>query len=111
MPEYFLDGNKVLTKSLDIADCFNKFFANVGPTLANSIEGPMGQSYKDFLKTKIESNFSFNTIDNSHVLNLIKKLKPKTSFGHDGLSSIMLKDIATSVSPLLTCIINQSLCT
>ena len=111
MPEYFLDGNKVLTKSLDIADCFNKFFANVGPTLANSIEGPMGQSYKDFLKTKIESNFSFNTIDNSHVLNLINKLKPKTSFGHDGLSSIMLKDIATSVSPILTCIINQSLCT
>ena len=111
MPDYFLDGNKVLTENVDIANCFNNFFANIGPTLANSIKGPMGQSYKDYLKTKIESNFSFDTVDNTYVLNLINKLKPKTSFGHDGLSSIMLKDIATSVSPILTCIINQSLCT
>ena len=50
-------------------------------------------------------------MDNSYVLKLINKLKPKTSFGHDGLSSIMLKDIALSVSPIITCIINQSLCT
>ena len=111
MPDYFLDGNKVITENVDIANCFNNFFANIGPTLANSIKGPIGQSYKDFLKTKIESHFSFNTVDNSYVLNLINKLKPKPSFGHDGLSSIMLKGIATSVSPILTCIINQSLCT
>ena len=111
MPDYFLDGNKVLTENIDIANCFNNFFANIGPTLANSIKGPMGQSYKDYLKTKIESSFSFNTVDNSYVLKLINKLKPKTSFGYDGLSSIMLKDIALSVCPIITCIINQSLCT
>ena len=111
MPDYFLDGNKVLTENVDIANCFNNFFANIGPTLANSIKGPMGQSYKDYLKIRIESNFSFDTVDNGYVLNLIKKLKPKTSSGHDGLSSIMLGDIAVSVSPILTCIINQSLCT
>ena len=111
MPDYFLDGNKVLTENVDIANCFNNFFANIGPVLANSIKGPMGQSYKDYLKTKIESNFSFNTVENCYVLNLINKLKPKTSSGHDGLSSIMLKDIAISISPILTCIINQSLCT
>ena len=111
MPDYFLDGNKILRVNVDIADCFNKFFANVGPNLANSIKGPMGQSYKDYLKKKMESIFSFNTVENGYVLKLIQRLKSKPSFGHDGLSSIMLKEIANYISPILTCIINQSLCT
>ena len=111
MPDYFLDGNKIIRENVDIADCFNKFFANVGPNLANSIKGPMGQSYKDYLKKKMESIFSFNTVENGYVLKLIQMLKSKPSFGHDGLSSIMLKEIANYISPILTCIINQSLCT
>ena len=111
LPDYFLDGNKILRENVDIADCFNKFFANIGPDLANSIKGPMGQSYKDYLKKKIESNFVFDTVDNTYVLKLIQNLKSKPSFGHDGLSSIMLKEISSSISPILTCIINQSLCT
>ena len=111
LPDYFLDGNKILRENVDIADCFNKFFANIGPDLANSIKGPMGQSYKDYLKKKIESNFVFDTVDNTYVLKLIQNLKSKPSFGHDGLSSIMLKEVSSSISPILTCIINQSLCT
>ena len=40
LPKYFFDGNIKLTKNTDIANCFNNFFCNIGPILANSIETP-----------------------------------------------------------------------
>ena len=41
----------------------------------------------------------------------IQELKSKSSFGHDGLSSILLKRIASKIKYVLTTIINQSLMT
>ena len=42
---------------------------------------------------------------------MIRKLKPKSSFGHDGISSILLKHIADIIAPILAITINQSLMT
>ena len=38
-------------------------------------------------------------------------MAPKTSYGRDKVSTILLKMISTSITPVLTTIINQSLCT
>ena len=40
LPKYFLDNNKVITENIDIANCFNNFFSNIGPALANAISFP-----------------------------------------------------------------------
>ena len=40
LPKYFLDDDQVHTENVDIANCFNDFFATIGPTLANSINLP-----------------------------------------------------------------------
>lgn len=45
------------------------------------------------------------------VLKIINKLRPKSSFGHDKLSTILLKTISYEITYILTLIINQSLCT
>ena len=110
-PNYFLDGNKILTKDIDIANCFNNFFCNIGPELANSIKSPLNKSYSDYLKQNILSSFHFDTVTPEFTLKLIQKLKSKSSFGHDGLSSIMLKYISKIIINILTTIINQSLLT
>ena len=65
----------------------------------------------DYIKQNILSSFSFNTVTPEFILNLINKLKPKSSFGHDGISSIMLKHISAYIINILTTIINQSLLT
>ena len=109
LPNYFCDGNNILTKNEEIANCFNRFFCNIGPELADSIKGPEGKSYEDYLKQNIFSTFSFETIDSEYVMKRIQELKSKTSFGHDGLSSILLKRIASKIQHVLTTIINQSL--
>ena len=42
---------------------------------------------------------------------MIADLKSKSSFGHDGVSSILLKKLSPEIYKVLTCIINQSLIT
>ena len=111
LPKYFSDNNRIITENIDIANCFNNFFCNIGPSLANSIKSPENKSYKDYLKQNILSVFTFNTVTSEHILKCINKLKSKSSFGHDGLSSIHLKYISHEIVPVLTHIINQSLCT
>ena len=110
-PSFFLDGEKVLTTDQDIANCFNTFFCNIGPDLAKSIQGPANKSYKDYLKQNILSSFMFETVDTDLVSKYITQLKSKSSFGHDGISSIILKHIGKEISSLLSTIINQSLLT
>ena len=50
LPSYFCEGNNVITSNQDIANCFNNFFSKIGPALAQTIKGPPGKSYKDYLK-------------------------------------------------------------
>ena len=111
LPNYFFDGDKTISNNNDIANLFNNFFCGIGPKLAQSIKGPADKSYKDTLKQTFESSFTFSTVDSDSICNQIKQLKTKTSFGHDGLSSKLLKYIDTQVSDILACIINQSLLT
>ena len=111
LPKYFFDGNDKLTDNIDIANCFNNFFCNIGPSLANSIQNPQNKSYTDYLKQNILSSFSFSTITSEFTSKIIRKLKSKSSSGHDGLSSIQLKFISDDIVATLTNIINQSLCT
>ena len=111
LPKYFFDGNKTLTENIDIANCFNNFFCNIGPTLANSIENPPNKCFTDYLKQNILSSFTFNTITIESTAKIINKLKSKSSSGHDDLSSIQLKYIIKEIIVILTRIINQFLCT
>ena len=111
LPSYFCEGKNILTKNEDIADCFNRFFCNIGPELANSIKRPEGRSHQDYLKQNILSSFAFSTVDTNYVKKMISELKSKSSFGHDGVSSILLKHLTPEIFKLLTCIINQSLMT
>ena len=111
LPKYFFDGNVKLTENIDIANCFNNFFCNIGPLLANSIENPENKCFSDYLKLNILSSFSFYTVDTESISKIINSLKPKSSSGHDDLSSIQLKFISNDIIAILTLIINQSLCT
>ena len=79
--------------------------------MANSIKTPPGKSYKDYLNKSITSTFSFETVTQEDILKVIKNLKSKSSVGHDGISTLLLKVISSDIIHILTGIINQSLCT
>ena len=109
LPKYFFDGNNILTENVDIANCFNNFFCNIGPSLANSIKNPQNKFYTDYLNQNIPSSFAFSTVTTEFTAKIIRKLKSKSSSGYDGFTSIQLKYISDDIVPTLTHIINQSL--
>ena len=47
--EYFSVNNLKITNAKEIAQRFNEFFINIGPSLASSIIIPQNKSYTDFL--------------------------------------------------------------
>ena len=94
-----------------IANRFNTFFTEVGPSLSAKIPQPDGMSYKQYLKKAITSRFHFKLVQTDDISKTINKLKPKSSSGYDDLSTKLLKIISPSLCPLLRLIINQSLTT
>ena len=94
----------------NIADKFNEFFTEIGPSLASEIDVSNKSPFNIYLTSPCTSSFYFQYTNPSGVLNIIQALKPKTSAGYDHLSSKVLKDIADIVSTPLSIIINQSLC-
>ena len=111
MPDFFLVNDSPIYDGKQIADKFNDFFVSVGPSFSAKIPEPSGLSYKDYLKKNITSRFNFDLLQTSDILKAIQKLKTKTSYGYDGLSTKILKHISLPISPLLTIITNQSLFT
>ena len=93
------------------ANTFNTFFTEIGQKLANSITVTNETNHNDYLKTKIDTAFQFQQVDENHLLNIINNLTPKTSNGIDNLSIKHIKVIQNELVKPLTLITNQVLCT
>ena len=110
-PKTFLLDGKEITDKHEIAEKFNSFFTNIGPTFSNKIPSIPNKSFRTYLTKHIISTFSFSLVDQKIVYDTIKDIATKTSCGFDNLSTSLLKKIFSSVCPILTITINQSLST
>ncbi len=94
----------IITNELLIVNKFNHFFTNIGNKLTKQIIAPKNKSFKQFLNKSYNVNFRFHSINEESVCEIIDKLSHKTSFGFDGLSSKLIKNMK-----YITIIINQML--
>ena len=92
-----------------ISNEFNKFFVNIGPTLASKITQSPNMSFNNYLTNPSISNLTFKNVNEDDVLKTIDELKPKTSYGVDNISNKLLKHIKSEIIKPLTLIINQTL--
>ena len=102
-------NNKTTSDPEVIANEFNQYFANIGSKLAENI--PAAPRFDSYLNNPAETVFPFNLISEHNISNLIKKLKNKSSYGHDCLSNIMIKKAHDPLIKPLTLLINQTLST
>ena len=109
-PKYFLINNEEITESKEISESFNNYFATIG-TIENNNISTTSNNYRQFMKNRVTFDFKFKTTATEQIEKIIKALKPKTSFGHDNISSILTKHLCSTISGILTVAINQSLCT
>ena len=92
-----MDNNKgILNKSHKIR--FQKYFlindlpeSEIGPRLASTISYQANKTSKDYLNNPTDNHFEFSEINKQKVIEIIDKLKPKSSCGIDRLSNKLLK--------------------
>ena len=77
-PSYFIiNGDKIDNKE-DIANNFNSFFQNTGPTLSANIPQHKKHNYKNILKRKKAFSFEFSLLEQETVFKIISKLIQNT---------------------------------
>ena len=104
-------NGKQLKDPQSIAERFNNFFVNIGPSLTKNARHIPEKTFQVYLNKTILTSFDFQLIDESNFDKVIQSLHTKTSSGHDGISVKLLKYLAPALRQPLTFIINQSLLT
>ena len=109
-PKFIItNANKCITNKLEIANRFNEFFTNIGPSYASKIDTDGKPPFESFLQHKPLCEFTFQNVNIETVSQILRTLKPKSSCGFDGINSKLLKCCHYALLQPLTLIINQSL--
>ena len=107
LPRVFSHNGRILKEPVEIANAFNRYFINIGPSLANQIHTP--HNYKEYLCTPSKNQIALQPIEEYKVIQVIDRLKNKSSKGIDGISNNLIKTAKYVFAKPLTLIINQML--
>ena len=109
IPDYIMINGEKITDTNDIVNHFNEYFATIGTNMADLVNLNKNISYKQYLGEQLGTTFTFHNIDVSQTSKILRELNSKTSFGHDGISTNLLKQLEPIIVGPLTLVINQSL--
>ena len=109
LPDYMNINNFKTSNSTLISNQFNNYFSSIGKDMAAAINNTPRDSFKKYLTMNISTKFTFKNVNETQIENIIKNLPSKQSYGHDGISSILLKKLKTLLIKPITLITNQSL--
>lgn len=68
----FVSNGNIYTDPTEVANKFNEFFANIGPTLAGTIKHE-GKDFTEYLDKSFDSTCFLNPTDDSEIYGIIKK--------------------------------------
>ena len=101
------DEEEPIPNNIEIANKFNTFFTEIGPTLANTITVADGANHNQYLTARTNTIFQFQPIHENDILNIINSFTAKTSCGYDDLSIRHIKTVKNEIAAPLTLITNQ----
>ena len=110
LPSTFYVNGVPVSNGKCVSNGFNEFFANVGANLSSSIKKsdlPTNNFYK-YMGEESSQLFNLSTISDLQLLNCVKQLKNKTSYGSDAISNNLLKEIIPYICIHLRKLINLS---
>jgi hypothetical protein len=107
LPKEFIGNSpgEKITDPKSIANRFNGYFVNIGPGLAKKLSNSK-TNFDKYLTNSYKRSFFINPITKDELENEINNLNSKKSLGYDGISSQVIKAIATDISELLSHIFN-----
>ena len=107
LPRVFSHNGRLLKEPIEIANAFNRYFIDIGPSLAYQIH--THHNYKEYLHNPSKNQIALQPIDEFKVIQVIDRLKNKSSKGIDGISNNLIKTAKYVFAKPLTLIINQML--
>ena len=110
LPKDNFTVHDVAINSEDVADTFNSFFVNIGPSLADKLDRP-NENFVKFLPIPINSSLFLNPTNVQELIEITKNLKSSKSQGYDRISTFLLKQIIHYIASPLCHIFNLSIST
>ena len=108
-PQCFNDNGKTITKLSDIANGFNDFFVNIGPTLADAIITPLdGSRPAEEWGFSNQNSMFLKAVEEQEVIDTVRKYNNKTSTDHNDISMCLVKKIIDAIIKPFTYICNLS---
>ena len=107
----FTMNDEKVSDPTKIVNGFCDYFTNIGPKLANQIPTSEHDSLHYLHKKRQHNPSTFFMIPThpTEILDILKKLKPNNSSGHDNVSTKLLKSLDTSISLPLSILANASM--
>ena len=102
--------NETLTNPTQITQALNKFFTNIGHSLAQTINNEPND-YKEYLGNPIVQSFNLCETSPPEIKYLMEKINPKKATGHDELPGKFLNISATIAAEPLAKLFNLSIST
>jgi hypothetical protein len=109
-PQTFLIDNKTVSDQSKIAEGFNNYFSKIGKSTSQNVPNSHTH-YTDYLGNPVMNSIFIEPVEPSNLIDIVNKMKPKTSSGHDEISTKMIKQTINHIILPLTHIINKSLTT
>ena len=108
-PQTFYINNKSVVDTSEIAEGFNNYFSQIGLETGRNVPSTK-KKYSDFLPINQNSRSMFiEPVTQTDTINSCRKLKSKTTTGHDEISTKLLKETIPIITDPITHIINMSL--
>jgi hypothetical protein len=101
-------NNEEIKDPKRIANEFNNFFTKIGVEISQAVKQTI-KSADEYIDYGNIPDMHLGTVNQAHICDIIKSLKPKGSLDIDGISTNLLKAIKIEISGPLTHIIKMSL--
>ena len=79
-----IKNGSIISGSMNIAEHFNSFFANIGPTLAKGIP-KSDRHVESFLGDRVTGSIFLNPVTEEELINIVHSAKDRKSKGYDGI--------------------------
>ena len=86
-PLKLVDENDVIRKPSEISEKFNKYFAEKGLQISNTINTYNASNFKAYLRNSVSQSIFLEPPESNEILNIICSLNIHKASGYDYISS------------------------
>ena len=98
----------VVNNPVELADCFNHHFSEVGTKLANNLPPSSVCAVNDYLTKRVFSTIFLEPVASDEITNIINDLKTNKAGGYDMISCYFIELSSSILIPILVSLINAS---